>query len=99
MDCALLRNHLDFAGAGLVRMPLEHRMESYGHLHEGCSPGSEVPRMIANHHQATRVEDAKQIQVMPIANSGSPDICDLIHDKVEALPSEPSQDANPLVDR
>ena len=29
-----------------------------------------------------RVEDAKLIQVMPVANAGSPDICELIRDKV-----------------
>lgn len=31
--------------------------------------------------KASRVEDAKQIKVIPVANSGSADICDLIHDK------------------
>lgn len=32
--------------------------------------------------KATRVEDAKSIRVMPVANAGSADICELVRDKV-----------------
>ena len=33
---------------------------------------------------AKRVEDAKLIQVMPVANSGSADICEIVRDKVSS---------------
>lgn len=35
--------------------------------------------------KATRVEDAKSIQVMPVANAGSADICELVRDKVSKV--------------
>ncbi|KAA8894990.1 cation transporting ATPase [Sphaerosporella brunnea] len=38
-------------------------------------------RAMATGTKATRVEDAKQIKIIPIANAGSADICDLVHDK------------------
>jgi cation-transporting ATPase 13A1 len=38
-------------------------------------------RAMATGLKATRVEDAKQIKVIPVSNAGSADICDLIHDK------------------
>lgn len=39
-------------------------------------------RALSTTTKTLRVEDAKLIQVMPVANAGSPDICELIRDKV-----------------
>ncbi|KAI5779355.1 cation transporting ATPase [Geopyxis carbonaria] len=38
-------------------------------------------RAMATGVKASRVEDAKQIKVIPIANAGAADICNMIHDK------------------
>jgi cation-transporting ATPase 13A1 len=35
--------------------------------------------------QASRVEDAELIKVIPVANAGAADICNLVHDKVGVL--------------
>lgn len=60
-------------------------MESYGDLYKGVFAARGCRKEfhgLTNSYQASRVEDAKQIKVIPIANSGAPDICNLIHDKV-----------------
>lgn len=36
--------------------------------------------------KANSIEDAKTIKIIPIANAGASEICDLIHDKVRLLP-------------
>lgn len=38
--------------------------------------------------KASRVEDAKLIKVMPVANAGTADICEIVRDKVSRSKGE-----------
>lgn len=81
MDFCLFRNDTHYPCFDMAGYEMEHWNSGALHGDFGAFREVAVTTIVLMEQQATDIQTAKLIKVIPIANSGSAEICPLVHDK------------------